>query len=312
MTRTSTIAFATLFAISVGIAQSSSAATQQKAAKPAGREQIVVGLPKTYGKAESMNIWGAYFAHIGKCANVDVVNLRGDPVHRNLDVDLFGEKDLIEQFKQGKVQVAQLNPGLVPQLVGAGEQAPFAVPGKQANNERNSYKLILIVRGDSPYQKPTDLVGKKIAHTTPSSNSGNLAPRALFPGIGLNPEKNYEVVFSKGHERSIMGTMYGFWDGAAVASDLYARMLVKEEIKPNDFRVIWESRPFITESWAMSKSLKPELQTKIRECTYAYSFPDPMRKLLNGNDKFLPVEYERDFATVREVYDKTAALTAKK
>lgn len=75
---------------------------------------------------------------------------------------------------------------------------------------------------DSPYQKPQDLVGKKIAHTTPTSNSGNLAPRALFPALGLTPDKDYEVVFSNGHERSVTGVMHGFYPAAAVASDLYS------------------------------------------------------------------------------------------
>jgi hypothetical protein len=28
---------------------------------------------------------------------------------------------------------------------------------------------------------------QKIAHSTPGSNSGNLAPRAFFPTLGLNP-----------------------------------------------------------------------------------------------------------------------------
>ena len=76
-----------------------------------------------------------------------------------------------------------------------------------------------------PFTKPQDLVGKKIAHTTPTSNSGNLAPSALFPAIGLVPDQNYEVVFSNGHERSVTGVMHGFYPAAAVASDLYQRMV---------------------------------------------------------------------------------------
>ena len=43
------------------------------------------------------------------------------------------------------------------------------------------YHLLAIVKKDSPYQKLADLKGKRVAHTAPSSNSGNLAPRVLYP-----------------------------------------------------------------------------------------------------------------------------------
>ncbi len=274
------------------------------------REKIAVALPKTYGNVESLALWGGYFSHLSRCAKVDLVNLLGQSIERGISIDLLGEKDLIENLKQGKIQLGQFNPGLVPQIASVG--APFAAPGKLASGEKNSYKLFLIVRAESPFKTPKDLIDKRIAHTTPSSNSGNLAPRALFPALGLIPEKNYTVLFSKGHERSIMGTLYGFWEGAAVASDLYQRMVVKKEIKPEDFRVLWESRPFMTESWVLANSVAPETQAQLRRCTYEYAFPENMRKLLNGNDHFLPVNYETDFATVREVYEKTIAKTAGK
>jgi ABC-type phosphate/phosphonate transport system substrate-binding protein len=156
-------------------------------------------------------------------------------------------------------------------------------------------------------------VGKKIAHTTPTSNSGNLAPRALFPALGLTPEKDYEVVFSNGHERSVMGVMHGFWPGAAVASDLYQRMLVKGDIKGSSIRTLWESPPFMTESWTMSKDVSPELQNRVKKCSFSYSFSPNLRKQLPGNDTFLAVNFERDFATVMDVYRKTQlAQTAAK
>src|SRR3990167_5751746 len=91
---------------------------------------------------------------------------------------------------------------------------------------------------------------------------------AQFTTIGLTPEKNYEVVYSGGHERSIMGAMYGFWQGAAVASDQFERMARKGEIKTADFRVLWKSEPFPVESWVLSKRIAPELRERVRNCTY--------------------------------------------
>ena len=148
---------------------------------------------------------------------------------------------------------------------------------------------------------------KKIPHTTPTSNSANLAPRALFPALGLQPEKNYEVVFSGGHERSAVGVMHGFYDGAAVASDLFQRMVVKGDVRQSSIRTVWTSPPFMTESWIMTKDVPSDVQARVRSCTFSYKFPAALQKLLPGNDVFLPVNYERDFATVLEVYTKSQA-----
>ena len=277
-----------------------------------GREKLVVGMPKTYGKSETMLLWGDYFNHLSRCANVDLQNAQGDSLERSSNIDILGEKDLIDGIVSGSFQLAQVNPGLVPQLVREGQPAPFAVPGNKASGKRNSYQLVLITRVDSPYSKPKDLVGKKIAHTTPTSNSGNLAPRALFPALGLIPDQNYEVVFSKGHERSVMGVMHGFYDGAAVASDLYQRMVVKGEVKGSSIRTIWASPPFMTETWTMGKDVSPDLQARVKKCSYNYNFSPKLRQLLAGNDTFLPIQFERDFATVMEIYQKSQKAQAAK
>jgi phosphonate transport system substrate-binding protein len=275
------------------------------------REKLIVGMPKTYGKTETMALWGDYFSHLSTCGNIELQNAQGESLARTTNVDTLGEKELIDGITTGKVQLAQVNPGLAAQLVTAGQLPPFGVPGNKATGLRNSYKLILITRIDSQITKPADLVGKKIAHTTPTSNSGNLAPRALFPALGLTPDKDYEVVFSNGHERSVMGVMHGFYPGAAVASDLYQRMVVKGDVKGSSIRTIWESPPFMTETWTMSKDVSPELQARVKKCSYSYNFSPTLRKQLPGNDTFLPISFDRDFATVMEVYRKTQAAQKK-
>lgn len=309
MKAVSTFAFVACAAITSGaLAQAQAPAASGKTANAGtSRYPLVLAMPKTYGKTETMGIWGGYFSHLSQCANVSLRNQIGESLDQSTNVDTLAEKDLIDAVKSGKAQLAQVNPGLVPQIVAAGQPAPFAVPGDKASNKPNSYRLILVARTDSPYRKASDLAGKKIAHTTPTSNSGNLAPRALFPALGLVPEKNYEVVFSGGHERSVMGVMHGFYDGAAVASDLFQRMVVKGDVRMSSVRVVWESPPFMTESWIMTKDVPADVQSRVRSCTFSYQFSPNLKKLLPGNDVFLPVKYERDFATVLEVYNKSQA-----
>ncbi|HEY8360585.1 MAG TPA: PhnD/SsuA/transferrin family substrate-binding protein [Ramlibacter sp.] len=291
-----------------GPALSQPSAGRAPAASPAAaRTDLVVAMPRTYGKTETMGLWGGYFSHLSSCANVSLRNQRGESLDVSTNVDTLAEKELVDSIRTGKAQLAQVNPGLAAQLVSAGEPAPFAVPGNKAANKPNSYHLVLITRVDSPFRQPRDLVGKKIAHSTPTSNSGNLAPRALFPALGLAPEKDYEVVFSNGHERSVMGVMHGFYDGAAVASDLLDRMVLKGDIRASSVRTLWQSPPFMTESWVMGKDVPADVQARVRKCSYSYSFSPVLRKMLPGNDVFLPVNFDRDFATVMEVYRKSQA-----
>jgi phosphonate transport system substrate-binding protein len=278
----------------------------------AARETLAVAMPRTYGKTETMGLWGGYFSHLSRCAKVDIVNLQGQSLEQSSNVDVLPEKELMESIRSGKAQLAQLNTGMVPVLVAAGMPPPFAVAGNKIGNKRSSYQLILISRVDSPYRQPRDLIGSKIAHTTLTSNSGNFAPRVLFPAIGLVPEKDYEVVFSGGHERSAIGVLHGFYPAAAVASDLYQRMVLKGEIRGSSIRTLWESPPFMSETWALGKDVSPDLQARVRKCSFNYSFSPTLRKLLPGYDTFLPVDYARDFATVTEVYQKTQLAQAAK
>lgn len=85
----------------------------------------------------------------------------------------------IEAMRAGRLHLGGFSTGSTGYAVNLAGAVPFAVKG-DASGPR-SYHLAVIVRADSPYQKLTDLKGKKIAHSAPSSNSGNLAPRSLLP-----------------------------------------------------------------------------------------------------------------------------------
>jgi len=67
---------------------------------------------------------------------------------------------------------------------------PFAVKGYE--KEFQGYNLIVIVKKESPYQRLSDLKGKKFAHTSPSSNSGHMAPMAAVPCAGTYSGKGLQ------------------------------------------------------------------------------------------------------------------------
>ncbi len=209
----------------------------------------------------------------------------------------------IEAMRSGRLHVAGFSTGPTGFAVNMAGAIPFAAKGTEKGPQ--GYHLLAIVKKDSPFQKLSDLKGKRVAHTAPSSNSGNLAPRVLFPPEGLKPDEDYKPLMSGGHDKSALGVVSGDYDLGIVASDVFDRMVSRGTIKGDDFRIIYKSAIFPTSSFAYAHDLKPDLAKKILDCFYAFRFPESMQKEFNGDDRFYPITYKETWAVVRDIAEKT-------
>ena len=234
------------------------------------------------------NIFKPFTTHLSKCLDKKVVFYQ---VQNNAAE--------IEAMRSGRLHVGGFSTGPTAFAVNLAGAVPFAVKGTA--KEFQGYNLIVIVKASSPYQKLADLKGKKLAHTSPSSNSGHLAPLALFPAQGLAPDKDYKPVFSGKHDQSVLGVNSGDYDAAAVASDVFHRMAVRGQIKEGDFRIIYRSQKFPTSSFAYAHDLDPKLVDKMLTCFYDYRFTPEMVKAFDGADRFFPINYLTTWDVVRSV-----------
>ncbi len=234
------------------------------------------------------NIFKPFTEYLGKCTGKRVVFYQ---VQSNAAE--------IEAMRSGRLHVGGFSTGPTNYAVNLAGAVPFAVKGGE--KELQGYNLIMIVKKSSTLHKMTDLKGKKVAHVQPSSNSGNLAPRALFPAQGLVPDQDYKVLYSGKHDNSITGVATGDYDAAPVASDVFKRMAARGQIKEDDFRIIWRSETFPTSSFAYAHDLEPKLRDTMVKCFYDYRFPAEMQKAFDGADRFFPITYQKDWAIVRKV-----------
>jgi phosphonate transport system substrate-binding protein len=234
------------------------------------------------------NIFKPFTTHLAKCLDKKVVFYQ---VQSNAAE--------IEAMRSGRLHVGGFSTGPTAFAVNLAGAVPFAVKGDAKGFQ--GYNLIVIVKASSPYQKLSDLKGKKVAHTAPSSNSGHLAPLALFPAEGLAPDKDYKIIFSGKHDQSVMGVNSGDYDAAAVASDVFHRMAERGQVKEADFRIIYRSQKFPTSSFAYAHDLEPKLVDKMLSCFYDYRYPPEMQKAFDGADRFVPINYKTTWDVVRAV-----------
>ena len=205
----------------------------------------------------------------------------------------------IEAMRAGRLHVAGFSTGPTAFAVNIAGAVPFGIKGYADHYQ--GYNLVVVVKKESAFHKLTDLKGKKLAHTSPSSNSGHMAPLALFPKEGLTPDKDYKVIFSGKHDQSVLGVRSGDYDAAAVASDVFERMVHRGEVREDEFRVLYRSAKFPTSSFAYAHDLEPKFRDRMLKCFYDYRFTGEMQKAFDGADRFYPITYQKDYALVREV-----------
>jgi len=205
------------------------------------------------------DMWKPFMDHLAEVTGRDV---------RFFSVDSYTAQ--VEAMRAGRLHIAGISTGPTPFAVNLAGYVPIAIMGGEGG--QFGYTLQMYVREDSDLYELSDLKGKRVAHVTPTSNSGNQAPMALFPTVGLYPGEDYDPVFSGSHENSALGVVAGDYDAAPVASEVVDRMAERGLFDPADIRIIYESDPFPTTSFGVAHRLTPELQEKIREAFLSYDF----------------------------------------
>jgi len=208
----------------------------------------------------------------------------------------------IEAMRSGRLHIAGISTGPTCFAVNLAGYIPFSIMGTTDGNY--GYRLQVIVPMDSEIKTLADLKGHTVAHTEESSNSGNQAPRALFPGEGIVPGEDYEVVYSGGHDSSILGVFNGDYEAAAIASSVLDRMVDREVVSMDKIRVIYNSAYFPTTSFGYGHNLSAELKANIEKAFLTYPFAGtPLGAEFSAVDGFIPVDYKTFWAPIRTIQE---------
>jgi len=170
---------------------------------------------------------------------------------------------VIEALRSRKLDVAMLGPFSYVLATTVADVEAFAAP--ETSKAGLSYHAVIIARKDRGFRTLLDLKGRNFAFVDPSSTSGHLFPKAALVKLGYDPDDFFgRVVFSGGHDASVLSVQNGKIDAAAVADALleaaYSRGIVKRE----DLQILWTSEPIPTVPYVMRKDLPDELRKRIR------------------------------------------------
>jgi phosphonate transport system substrate-binding protein len=206
----------------------------------------------------------------------------------------------VEAMRSGRLHIAGVATGPTPYAVNLAGFVPIV--GMQRPDGSFGYTLQLITHRDSSIKSVADLKGKRVAHVAPSSNSGDVAPRALFKALGIDPGKDYEVLYSGKHDNSIMGVVNRDYDAAPVAGTVVDRMQARGMFKPGTLRVVYESAPFPRTAFGLAHNLAPELKAKIREAFVNFDFKkSKLGAEFKDVARFAAINYREAWRDVRTI-----------
>jgi len=210
----------------------------------------------------------------------------------------------IEALRSGRLHVAGLSTGSTPFGVNLAGFKPFAIMG--TDQGEYGYKMQIITPADSDIEAVADLEGETVAHTEQASNSGNQAPRALLESqFGIQPGQDYEVVYSGGHDRSILGVANGDYAAAPIASSVLDRMAERGAVAMDDIRIIHESQSFPTTSFGHAHNLHPRVATLIQKAFYTFEFAGTkLGEEFSDVDRFIPITYKNNWQVIRTIQDQ--------
>ena len=207
----------------------------------------------------------------------------------------------IEAMRSGRLHVAGFNTGSVPIAVNCAGFVPFGIMGTQ--NGQFGYEMEIIVPADSAIKTPADLKGKKVAFTSPTSNSGFKAPSAILAAdFNLLADRDFTPVFSGKHDNSVIGVANKDYDAAAIANEVMLRMFDRKVVDRAKIRSIYKSETFPTTGYGHVYNLDPKLVDRVKEAFFAFPWEGSALKAeFKNEDRFVPITYQKDWSVIRKI-----------
>lgn len=224
-----------------------------------------------------------------------------------VDLDLYLSSEyagVIQAIASGQIEVMDMGASgyAAAWLETNGNVEPLVVP--QEEDGSIGYYSVMFVRADSDYHSIEDLAGANFAWADPNSASGYLFPLVGLREMGIEPEDHFDnVVFSGGHEQSIIGVLDGAYDAAVTwTNDVEEHtrgglhmMLERGVLDAEDIRIIWVSDLIPNPVIAIRSDVPQEMKDDLRKMFLEMNEDNPevFREVARGNSPgYVEVDHE--------------------
>ena len=191
----------------------------------------------------------------------------------NMKTEIFVGSDYnatIEAMRASKVDVALMGAfGYVLATTQAPVEA-FAVTVTKKSNSPDYHSIIIARNDETDLTSLDSLRGHTFAFVDPSSTSGSLMPKAAMMDNHIVPESDLKkVIYSGGHDASIIAVAEGKVDAASVADRIYANACEKKAVDCSKLKVIWTSPPIPNDPLFYRKAIADGMKKRIADAFYA-------------------------------------------
>lgn len=216
----------------------------------------------------------------------------------------------LEAMRAGRLHIAGFNTGSTPVAVNCTGFVPFTLMA--AEDGSYGYEMEIITFPGSGIETPADLRGRRLAFTSPTSNSGFKAPSTLLDvEFSLQADRDFQAVYSGSHDNSILGVVNKDYEAAAIANEVLQRMQARDVVRADQYVSIYTSLTFPTTAYGLAHDLHPELATKIRDAFFSFEWEGSALKREfadAGMAQFLPINYQQHWQVIRDIDEATNTI----
>jgi len=238
------------------------------------------------------SVWAGFIDHMSKTTGKKVIFF-----------SVQSNAAQLEAMRSGRLHVAGFNTGSNPIAVSCAGFVPFAMMASPDGSF--GYEMEIIVPVDSDIKSPSDIKGRTLTFTSPTSNSGNKAPSALLKSeFGLVKDVDFKTNFSGKHDNSVLGIANNDYEVAPIANSVMRRMVDREVVDPGKIRSIYKSQTFPTTGFGHAHNLDPTLAAKIRQAFFTFEWEGSALKAefeKSGEGKFISIVHKFDWDVIRKI-----------
>lgn len=169
---------------------------------------------------------------------------------------------VIDALNAKKIDAALLTP--FSYVLASDKHTVEAIGQQVGKGGATSYNSLIISSPALGLKTLADLKGHTFAFTDPASTSGYLMPSYMLVKNGLNPTRDLQTSFVTTHDAALLGVISGKSDAAAVASDVYEKLMREGKVKEGDVTILAKSDPIPNSAVVVRSDLSASDKAAIR------------------------------------------------